>query len=162
MWGNFSLNLSKADTSLKRTKNFVSQVPALRTFCCTFCHQNKTIKFCWFFKFLFYDLYFEFCSLSVLYIYYSLIHLYIRYSLWLIVATTLLFMPFCSFMFTIVAYQKGIHPWLKSDKFFNPSTPRFHLSFFQWLICLKDHSILIFLNKMLLRSNISLSLLKSS
>ena len=31
-----------------------------------FCHQNKTMKFCWFPKFLFYGLYIEFFLLSVL------------------------------------------------------------------------------------------------
>ena len=129
MWENFSLNLSKADTSLKRTKIFVSQVPDLRTFCCTFCHQNKTIKFCWFFKFLFYDLYFEFCSLSVLYIYYSTIHLYIRYSVWLIVATTLLFMPFCSLCSLLLPTRKEYIFGLNLTNSSIPTPPSFIFHF---------------------------------
>ena len=47
----------------------------------TFCHQSKTMKFCWFRIFLSFGLYFEFYSLSVLCIYYSIIHSYNRYDL---------------------------------------------------------------------------------
>ena len=46
-----------------------------------FCHQNKTIKFCSFYKFLIYDPYLEFYSLNVSDIYYSTIHPYINYDL---------------------------------------------------------------------------------
>ena len=77
-------------------------------FGCTFCHQCKTMKFCWFPMLLFYDLYIEFYWSNVSNISYSTKHLYIHYdlllqqhfyellSLWLIVATTFL----CRFKFS--------------------------------------------------------------
>ena len=94
-----------------------------------FCYQSKTIKFSWFDGLLSYGLYFKFYSLSVLYIFYSTIHLYIDYN----------------FLFTLFAflYLLRMNTFLASiQQILQLQYLRFHLSFFQWLICLNHHSTL--------------------
>ena len=85
------------------------------------CHQSKTMKFCWFDKFLFYSLYFKLYSLNVSNIYYSTMHLYICYNL-------LLQQHFYSRLLLFYVHY-WIDLWLQSEKFFNCNASSFIFHF---------------------------------
>ena len=94
---------------------------------------------CWSHKFEFYDLYLEFYSLNVLNICYSTIHLYICYDL-------LLQQHFDSHLFLFYLnyclLPKANISLATIRQILQLQHLLFHLSFFQWLICLNHHSIL--------------------
>ena len=108
--------------------NNQQQIHHIHCFRCISCHQSKTKKSCWLYNFLFYDFYFKSYSLNVSNISYSKRHLCTHYDvLWL--------QQFCFFLWpfmrTIIIYKIRMYLWL------------FHLPFYQPLICLNYHQILI-------------------
>ena len=84
------------------------------SFGCIFYHQSKTKEFFGFHMFIFYDFYFKpYSSMNILQCFkHFLFNKTSLCSLWLTVAATFLFAPFCLFMLTIIIYQVQIHLWL--------------------------------------------------
>ena len=93
-----------------------------------FRHHNKTMKFCWCHKSLFCDIYFKFYFLMSQ-------RFIIQQEIFMFVITycgnNISVHVLCFFMLIIVIYQKLVHLWLQSDKFFNHKTAAFIFYFFK-------------------------------
>ena len=105
-----------------------------------FYHQSKTKKSCWFHKFLSYDLYFESYSLNVSSISYSTKYIYVHYDLLLLKHFCLCPLPFYAQFNHVLNTNTSLDSiW----QLLQSQHRLFYLPFYQPLICLNYHNILI-------------------
>ena len=111
--------------------NYQELIHYIHCFGYVFCHQTKTMNFCWFYKFLYYDLF----NIS-----YSAKNIN---SLWFIVIVTFLF-PHFAFLYPHCRLPKTNTSLISTWQTLPSQHHWFHLSFYQRLICLNHHNIFSF------------------
>ena len=103
--------VNKITVFLSWTLNRQELIHHIHYFRYIFCHQSKTMEFCWFHKFW----YFEFYSSNELFN-----KLIIQQNIFIFIMAYYcnnIFIPaLCFFMFNIVIYEKRIHLWFQSQK----------------------------------------------
>ena len=111
--------VNKITVFLSWTLNKQELIHHIHYFRYIFCHQSKTMEFCWFHKFW----YFEFYSSN------ELFNKTFLYSLWLIIAITFLFLPF-AFLCSILSSTKNEYIFgFNPKKLFNCNTTGFIFHF---------------------------------